>query len=188
VVAVSSLVIMVGGEWVRRRITNWGQDERAFLLAEHAAWPKPTPAPALSTRSPDGRYVTSSNKHAVAFGVGEDRADYLNVAMAKCPGAVQEITHQDHADCESDWLGCNHGDGELRHEHYGLRVRWVDTSHLEASWTELAGLDPAGHRRWHRMKESIILSTEKAGDENVPFACGADALTWDAAEVIPASK
>jgi hypothetical protein len=139
----------------------------AFAVAEHDAWPKPTPQSALATRSPDGRFTTTSRKHGGdGLSSHSERHDCVFLAPSKCPSAQKEILAQDHAFCETDWIGCSRGNGVLEHEVYGLHLRWMDATHLEASWTELAGLDSAGHRTWARMTETLTVSMAASCDAN----------------------
>lgn len=145
-------VVVLGGVFGGLR---WWGDESKWKTAEQAAWPTPTPMAALASKSPGGAFFVKARKHG-----GDGRSshneshDCIIVAATPCPDDGTEITAQDHALCENDWLACRHSDGGLLHERYGMKLRWLDASRLEVSWTELTGLGPDQHRIWGQRSET----------------------------------
>ena len=116
---------------------------------EHHSWPKATPQAALTTRSPDDTFITTSEKRGGdGLSHHNERQDCIFVAHRACPDYRVEVSSQDHAYCQEHWSACDPGDGELLHEQFGVKIRWLDASRLELSWIELTGLDAAGHRVW----------------------------------------
>lgn len=152
---------------------QWQADWRSFATAEHKAWPKSTPLASLITRSTGGAFVTRAGKHGGdGLSSHSERHDCVRVAKASCPDHGVEFTAQDHASCEDAWWACHRGDGDLRHEHYGVTLRWIDESHLEESWTELVGLDAAGHRRWGRKAQVYRVSVVERDSAVAADPCG----------------
>lgn len=167
-------VLVVGVVLLAIFAWQWQADWRSFATAEQKAWPKSTLPAHLITRSPGGAFVTQAAKHG---GDGrsshDEKHDCVRVAKASCPDHGVEFTVQDHASCEDTWWACRRGDGDLRHERYGVALRWIDESHLEVSWTELVGLDAAGHRRWGRKAQVYGVSVIKSDSAVATDPCSA---------------
>ena len=145
------------------------------MKMEYRSWPKATPQAALATRSPDGRFITRSRKHGGdGLSSHSETHDCIFVADRSCPEYSVEFASQDHAHCEDAWWLCRPGDGVLLHEQFAVELRWLDSSRLELSWTELTGLDADGHRRWGTRSQVYALRTVK---DRPRLAPGGDACT-----------
>jgi len=147
------------------RIWSWWADTRPFLLAEHRAWPKPTPPSRLATTSPGGTFVTLSRKHGGdGLSSHSETHDCIYVARASCRTNALEFSWQDRARCEHTWWLCRWGDGNLLHERFRVSFRWLDDTHIEETWTELIGLDKSGHRIWGRKTKILRISATPRTD------------------------
>jgi hypothetical protein len=151
---------------------RWEADWRSFTMAEHATWPKSTTFARLTTRSPSGTFVTRTAKNSGdGLSSHSEKHDCIIVAQASCPNDGIEFTAQDRAMCQDFWWACRESDGALRHERFGLTLRWIDESHIEASWTELSGLDASGHRLWGRKSETYRVSVVRRAPSGAANPC-----------------
>jgi hypothetical protein len=154
-VAAAALTLMLAFAgavlWGGFTLARWWPAERKYREAEHLAWPKPTPLAGLVTHSPNGALITRAGKHGGdGRGSHSERHDCVYVGPSSCPNALVEFTAQDHASCEDTWLACDRTDGKLLHEQLAMKLRWLDASRIEVSWTELTGVDAKDHRIWGR--------------------------------------
>jgi hypothetical protein len=157
-------------------LLRWWENEQRFRAAEHAAWPKSTPLTAFATTSPGGAFVTRAAMHGGdGLSSHPENHDCIYVAPVSCPDHGIEVGAQDRAACQDSWWACRASDGRLLHERFGVKLRWVEASHVELSWTELTGLDPAKHRVWGRNSETYRISTTRRASAE-PDAAHCEAL------------
>lgn len=139
--------------------------EHTFLTAEHLAWSKASSLASFTSKSPGGAFKTVARKHGGdGLSSHSEKHDCIFVEKIGCPESAVEFASQDHAMCETDWWGCNRGDGVLMHEQFGMKLQWLDAKRIKISWTELTGLDADGHRIWGKRSAVRRLQTVKTAD------------------------
>jgi hypothetical protein len=169
-------LLVAAGIWLASAAPGWVARGRAFAAREHADWPRSTALSALRTHSPDGRFSTIASVTAAEADLAESEParEVVELRARGCRDATILLTEQFRARCQerADVLACGRPDGRLLHERFAVRARWLDAQRIEISWTELASLDPEGHRIWARAQEVHRVTVRDVSEE------GVDSATW----------